>query len=330
MSIVRCATIALLFVAATGSILDDIPDATDDDDDNDDDYGGYERQPVDGYGGMPYGDEQMMAEMMEYYMGGAEPAEQLAELFEMLDTDHNGRIVAAEIEAGLQRQLASYHDQMRQVHQTEAARVLADADADANGRLSLDEFRAAQDTMPQSPDMGHDELFAFADGGDGEAADGALTHLELADAMFPDTSKRHAEYQSASARAVLAKYDRDADAALNTGEYATFRAQMMSAADGSESDEEAADAAAEAEAAARRDFETYDMSPQVRGRAHALRAGLPRPPCRPRCAADGAARRPHARCRACRTVDWTSASWVSCWCRDSPATLNTRRRSGSI
>ena len=220
----RSSVLALItgFVLASSSILDEIPDVGEEEEGFDEDFDyTHVHGDDDGMGSYPgalwadamYGDDAV-------FEGEENPVELLRMLFQKLDDDKDRTLTASELKNGLQLQLQLYQSVMDEAHAREAARVLAEADGNRDGRLTPDEFGSAQ--VPLALGVERGVLFAFADVAGG--ADGSLTVDELQAALFPEATARHAVYRDAVVKATLSAYDSDGDGALSTAEIMRFHA----------------------------------------------------------------------------------------------------------
>jgi Ca2+-binding EF-hand superfamily protein len=198
------------------SILDDIPDVEDEDEDVAAD-GGYDKSQA-----APTLQAHTDAgpdDLFEYIMGGGggeSSMQQLQALFEMLDKNKDGLVGAAEIQEGLELQLSQHAERLQAVHAEEARRILGDADVNGDGSLSAAEYADAD--LPRAAyELLSSDRFAFADAGTDEqlGPDGQLSVEELANALFPETSPKRAEFQKLVARRILAEHDLDGDGRLD-------------------------------------------------------------------------------------------------------------------
>ena len=198
------------------SILDDIPDVEDEDEDVAAD-GGYDKSQA-----APTLQAHTDAgpdDLFEYIMGGGggeSSMQQLQALFEMLDKNKDGLVGAAEIQEGLELQLSQHAERLQAVHAEEARRILGDADVNGDGLLSAAEYADAD--LPRAAyELLSSDRFAFADAGTDEqpGPDGQLSVEELANALFPETSPKRAEFQKLVARRILAEHDLDGDGRLD-------------------------------------------------------------------------------------------------------------------
>jgi Ca2+-binding EF-hand superfamily protein len=260
-----------LVAASTASILDTIPDVVEDDEEEEEEEDQLHRHEAYGQGMPDWGDMEGMhggdiMQMLMQQMGGMDTTAQLEGLFEVLDEDQDGRLNGEELESGLERQLRSYVDRMREAHNAEAFRIMQEYDSDGDGRISLGEFEAAD--VPRNPLVTREALFEFADDGLGEdeeeqGPDGYLTRLEMATALFPDGSERLAAYQKLVSSAALTAYDTDSDGSLNLDELTRVNLAMMDGREASENDESAAGSSragleSDARESASHDLKIYD------------------------------------------------------------------------
>ena len=195
------------------SILDDIPDVEDEDEDVAAD-GGYDKSqsaPT-----LQAHTDAGPDDMFEYIMGGGGGESSMQQLHEMLDKNKDGLVGAGEIQEGLELQLSQHAERLRAVHAEEARRILGDADVNGDGLLSAAEYADAD--LPRAAyELLSSDRFAFADAGtDGQLGpDGQLSSEELANALFPETSPKRAEFQKLVARRILAEHDLDGDGRLD-------------------------------------------------------------------------------------------------------------------
>lgn len=227
-------SLAVRAAAAPASIIDDIPDA---DDEGEADEDG----PWMG-GGMQYGEQMMYAyeddEMMmmdgEFqgggygamgYYGEEEIEEQLTELFGRFDSNGDGFLDQSELRAALQAQATRYARLAAESSEAETEELLAQADADDDGKLSEAEFEKMETLyLHHERSIGRQALFRFADSGEGPAGggDGKVEMTELHLLIFPESHPRGPELRKFLTSHVVRHHDADADSRIDAAELYAF------------------------------------------------------------------------------------------------------------
>ena len=209
----RAILLGMIVAHATSAptLISELPDVEDEDDEEG--VQGFAYEDDEPYEGMEVGIDGFYSEHEDVFgdLGPEEMRSEITTLFQRLDVDKDGTLTQMELRSGLRHQAAEYKKWNSENDQAEAARTVAEADGDQDGKLSRGEFDQADIYLPYEGTVPREQLFSFADAD----ADGLLGEDEVATLVFPDSSPRQADLRAFLAAYMLKTHDADNDGFLS-------------------------------------------------------------------------------------------------------------------